>query len=420
MTTIHKSGLLFSADHQTLTTIESSGLAVSKEGVILAVGKYSELRKTFPKSKVIDHGKSSIILPGFVDAHVHAPQYEMMGSCGHSLIDWLEKSAFPTELKYSSASYAKKQYAHFLDDIVSKGTTTAAIYGTTHFDSTWALMDLAEKKGLRSFVGKVLMDQNAPKGLLESPQDAKRNLDALFEKSRKFKRTRNILTVRFAPTSTEELLTMSGQFCQTHPELLIQTHMAETKAELQWVKELFSRHKNYAAVYEDFGLLGKNTLFAHCIYLSDDERERLKNSGSKIVHCPTSNFFLGSGVFNLKANASVHVAMGSDVGGGWDLSMHQTATGAYSAAALHNEFLTPEKLLYLASRAGALALNMSDVGELKANFKGDFVVYDLKKDLRFERRAAHAKSPEEILSCLMILDGSKCVKSVFVDGKKIG
>jgi len=422
MITIHRAKWLFdSPSPSQLRQFEKGAMAVdTSTGMILETGLATDVIKLFKKAKIIDHGLNSVITPGFIDCHVHAPQMEMMASAGYSLLEWLNKYTFPTEAKYTDKNYAVKRWHEFCEGLLRCGTTSAAVYATSHTPATEALLKIGEKMGLRLHVGKVLMDRNAPTDLLQDADQAVEELDGLIGRWKKAKRVKVSMAVRFAPTSTAPLLRKAGELLKRHPGLLVQTHLAETREENQWVKELFPNYHNYTEVYAQNGLIGENSLLGHCIYLNDEETSLLKRQQAHIVHCPTSNFFLGSGLFPYAklAQRGLSIALGSDVGAGWDLSMQSTARCCYEAQALQKYFMKPSELLYLATRAGAKVLGADhELGILEKSYRADFLVHNLKGRSLVFGRAERAESSEELLSALLFLGGESTLQATYVDGE---
>ncbi len=422
MTTIHRAHWIFDTPSAgELRMIEKGALVVDAQGIITAVGPYTVIKKTHPRAKVIDHGSYTMITSGFVDGHVHAPQLEMMAAAGYSLLEWLNNHTFPTEAKYANVSYAEKKYKEFCRALLKCGTTLAAVYATSHTKATAKLLEVAAKSGLRAHIGKVLMDRNAPENLIQPADRALRDLEGLIKKWRNHERVRASLAIRFAPTTTDEMFKGAQEILREHSDLVVQTHLAETQEEVQWVKELYPNSSHYTDVYDKYGILGAKTVLGHCIYLSDEELSVLRERGSHLVHCPSSNFFLGSGLFPYKKylDRRMSVAMGSDVGAGWDLSLQTTARSCYDAQALQKYFMKPSELLYLITRAGALALGESDLGLLQHGYKADFVVHDLRgRDLALERVKC-SESPEELLSALLFLGGELTVSATYIQGKAV-
>jgi len=421
MITLHRARWLFDAPTlERLRYIEKGGIVIEK-GRILGRGSFNELRRKFPKARTIDHGENSVITPGFVDCHIHAPQMEMMGAAGFSLLEWLENHTFPTEQKYVKAAYAKARWKEFCQNLLRCGTTYAAIYSTSHTKATDLLLEACREAGLRAHVGKALMDQNAPQALLQDADSALIELEELINKWADETKVRPSITVRFAPTSTPELLRGAGKLHEKYPDLIIQTHLGETTDEIAWVKELFPHSQNYATVYAENGLVNHRSLLAHCIYLNEEETRLLHDQRSHLIHCPSSNFFLGSGLFPYQKmrHAALSIAMGSDVGAGWDLSMQTTARCCYEAQALQKYFCKPAELLHLITRAGAVAMGGSrSLGLLEEGFKADFVVHDLSEREVVRLRAERSDSPEDLLSALLFLGGETTVVETHVDGRR--
>lgn len=421
MPTLHRAETIFDTTQtKQLRVFERGGLLIDNDGFIIDCGEALQLKKLYPKATVIDHGANSIITPSFVDCHVHAPQFEMMASAGFSLLEWLENHTFPTEAKYKNKNYAIPRWDDFCHGLLKCGTTSAAIYATSHTMATQKLFEAAADWGLRAHVGKVLMDQNAPENLLQPAGEALEDLEKLILKWQKHEFVRPAITVRFAPTSTPELLKGSGNLSQKYPHLILQTHLGETKDEIQWVAELFPNYASYTDVYLRNHLIHSRSLLGHCIYLDDAEQKLLREGQSHLIHCPSSNFFLGSGLFPYAKyiGKDLNVALGSDVGAGWDLSMQNTARCCYEAQALQKTFLKPSELLFLMTRAGALALGYEDVGCFEKNFRADFVVHNTKgRSLVFER-IQRCTSAEEALSALLFLGGESTVLETYVQGQR--
>ncbi len=418
MNFIHRAKWVFdSPNPDFLRSIEDGALAIDSKGKILQSAKFEEVKRKFPQAQIKDYGENSVITPGFIDCHVHAPQFEMMASAGYSLLEWLENHAFPTEAKYSDDDYANARWGEFCQGLLRCGTTYAAIYSTSHTKATEKLLKTADKMGLRAHVGKILMDRNAPQELLQNPLEALYDLENLISKWKDHDRVRPAITIRFAPTSTPDLLKATGELCQKYPTLLLQTHLSETIEEVKWVKELFPKYKSYTSVYEENGLIGERSLLAHCLYLESSEVELLKKS--HLVHCPSSNLFLGSGLFPYQKIKSqgLSIAMGSDVGAGWDLSLQSTVRCCYESQALQKTFLKPSELLYLITRAGAKALgNENNLGMFEEGYLGDFVVHNLKGRGLVYERSKRSESPEDLLSALLFLGGESTVHATYIGG----
>ena len=420
MTTIHRAQWIFdSPSPSELRQFERGAIAIDGHGFILGVGKATALIKLHPKARVIDHGDDAVITPGFVDSHVHAPQLEMIASAGYSLLEWLDKCTFPTEAKYSNKFYAARRWREFCDGLLRCGTTSAAVFATSHTVATEALLKIGDLSGLRLHIGKVLMDRNAPENLLQDADQALEELDKLILRWGDTSRTKVSMAVRFAPTSTPELLRGAGELLERHPGLLLQTHLGETQDEVKWVKELFPQSKNYTSVYGDNGLVTQRSLLGHCLYLEDEEVNLIRTSGAHVIHCPSSNFFLGSGLFNYSRmmQNGLSIALGSDVGAGWDLSLQSTARCCYEAQALQKYFVKPSELLYLATRAGAIALGCgADLGLLEKGHRADFLVHNLRGRSLVYGRAERSQSADELMSALLFLGGESTLQATYVQG----
>ncbi len=403
--------------------LEDGVLWVSS-GKIKAMGSFASLKGELPKDATVAHFPDSIITPGFIDTHIHYPQTDMIASYGEQLLEWLETYTFPTEKKFTDAKYARDVSKFFLNELLKNGTTTALIFGTVHKTSVDALFAEAEKKQMRVVAGKVLMDRNAPEYLRDTPQSAYSESKALIESWHKKPGTRLLyaVTPRFAPTSSPEQLNKAGQLKSEFPDVFVHTHLSENKKEVQWVSELFPESKGYLDVYDRAGLLSRRSVFAHGIHLTDSEISRLSKSGSSVSFCPTSNLFLGSGLFRLMdlKKANVLVGMGTDVGAGTSFSMLQTQNEAYKVVQLQGQKLSAFKALYLATLGGAKALDLDSViGNFSVGKEADFIVLDLKATPLIARRLKGKRDLAEKLFVLQTLGDDRAVRATFVNGSKV-
>lgn len=357
----------------------SDGLLVINDGVVESLSDASQAISTLdPKIEVIEH-KNSLILPGFVDTHIHYPQTEIIAAYGEQLLQWLNKYTFPTERKFEDKTYARNIADKFLNELLRAGTTTALVFGTVHKQSVEAFFEACEKRNLRMIAGKVMMDRNAPDYLTDCPQSSYDDSKSLIQKWHNRGRLRYAVTPRFAPTSTSEQLHKAGQLLKEFPDVYMHTHLSENLDEIEWVKELFPDCDHYLDTYDRAGLLGRRSIFAHCIHLNDDEWQRISDSQSGIAFCPTSNLFLGSGLFNLKraVKNDINVGMGTDVGGGTSFSILQTLNEAYKVLQLRGQTVSILKMFYLATLGGAETLDLSDkIGNFSIGKEADFVVLD--------------------------------------------
>ena len=320
-----------------------------------------------------------LILPGFIDTHVHSAQLDVIASYGAELLDWLNTYTFPAEMRFADAGVAAEGAAGFLDALIAHGTTSAVVFPTVHKVSADALFAAAAARGMRLVAGKVLMDRNAPDGLRDDVAQAERDCVELIERWHGRHRLAYAVTVRFAPTSTPAQLAMAGRLCAATPGLYMQTHVAENRAEVQWVRELFPEARSYLDVYARAGLLGPRSILAHGIWLDDDDRAAVRASGAQIAHSPSSNLFLGSGLFGWRAaeRAGAAVSLASDVGGGTSLSMLRTMADAYKVQAMAGERLTAWKALHAATLGAAQTLGLEhEIGSLERGRTADVCIWD--------------------------------------------
>ena len=399
-----------------------NGIMVIEDGLIKSIGPSNEIIKTLAKETEILDYKDSLIVPGFVDAHIHSVQTESIASYGEQLLDWLNEYIFPTERKFSDRNYAEKATKFFLRELLRNGTTTAAIFPSVHAVSTDVLFEISHKINMRLIAGKTMMDRNSVEADFDTPETAYSESKLLIEKWHGKGRLSYAITPRFAPTSSEEQLNVASSLKKEFPGIYVQTHLAENKKETEYVKTLFPWSKSYLEVYDHFDLLGDRSLFAHSIHLTDNEYKRIAETNSVVVHCPTSNLFLGSGLFDFKkANEfNLRMALGSDVGAGTSFSMFKTADEAYKVAALQSEKLSPLKLYYLLTLGGAKALSLSDkIGNFSIGKEADFNIINLNCTPLLEYRIKTAKTLEEKLFALMILGDDRAISETYVFGKSM-
>ncbi len=361
-----------------------------------------------------DH-RGKLILPGFIDSHVHSPQLDVIGSWGAQLLDWLDTYTFPAEARLADAAQATQASAHFLDTLLAHGTTSAAVYPTVHKTSVDALFEAAEARGMRLITGKVLMDRNAPDNLRDSVDGAEADCEALIARWHGRGRLAYALTPRFAPTSSEAQLAMAGRVLARHEGLYMQTHVAENRDEVRWVHELFPRARSYLDVYAGHGLLDARSILAHGIWLDDLDRAQLHDSGAQIAFCPSSNLFLGSGLFGWAQaeEAGVNISLASDVGGGTSLSMQRTMADGYKVQALAGTKLSAWDLLHAATRGSAHALGLGDeIGTLDVGASADVCVWHwAASDLGRHRQALARDLHEKAFAWIMLGDERELVES---------
>ncbi len=366
-----------------------------------------------------DH-RGRLILPGFIDTHVHSPQLDVIASHGTALLDWLDTYTFPAERRYADALEARTGAARFLDALLAHGTTSAVVFPTVHKVSADTLFAAALERGMRLVAGKVLMDRNAPEGLLdESADHGARDCVDLIDRWHGRGRLAYAVTVRFAPTSTPEQLAMAGQLCTAYPGVYMQTHVAENQDEVRWVRELFPDARSYLDVYDQAGLLNARGVFAHGIWLDDEDRAALREAGAQIAHSPSSNLFLGSGLFDWRAceDAGVRVSMATDVGGGTSLSMQRTLSDAYKIQALRGERLTAWKALHTATLGAAVALGLQEeIGSFAPGCAADVCIWDWAVGPVSQRRQEVARNLHERVFAWMTLSDDRNLVATLVEG----
>jgi guanine deaminase len=368
----------------------------------------------------VDH-RGKLILPGFIDTHVHSPQLDVIASYGTELLDWLNTYTFPAELRYADPEVARSGAARFVDALLAHGTTAAVVFPTVHKVSADALFAAARSRGMRLIAGKCLMDRNAPEGLRDTVEQAERDCLELIERWHGKDRLAYALTVRFAPTSTRAQLQMAGALFRAHAGTYMQTHVAENRAEVQWVAELFPEARSYLDVYHRAGLLSERAVLAHGIWLDDDDRALLRETGAQIAFCPTSNLFLGSGLFDWQSAARTQgvVSLATDVGGGTTLSMVKTLADAYKVQALQGVRLTAWKALHTATRGAAQSLQLAhEFGSFDAGTMADLTVWDWAVGAVAEHRASLARDLHEKVFAWMTLADERNLVATWVAGQR--
>jgi guanine deaminase len=398
---------------------EDGALLVAK-GKIVASGDYRDVAgKAGHGAKEIDH-RPHLILPGFIDTHLHFPQVQVIASWGAKLLDWLNTYTFPEEAKYSDSVHATAMAIRFFDELLRHGTTTASAYCSVHPQSVDAYFGEAESRGMRMIGGKVMMDRNAPPGVLDTAQSAYDDSKALISKWHAKSRLHYAITPRFAITSTPEQLEVAGALVQEHGDCHVQTHLSENHDEIAFTLELYPGTTDYLGVYERYGLLGEKSLFGHCIHLSDRERGALAETGSVAVFCPTSNLFLGSGLYDEAGLAAkgVRRAIATDVGGGTNYSMLRTLDEGYKILQLQNQKFDPFKAFYWITLGNAAALGMEGlIGTLEAGSDADFVVLDARATPAMALRHETVTTLAEELFLLQTLGDDRAIAETYVAGK---
>ncbi|CRL45527.1 Guanine deaminase [Sodalis glossinidius str. 'morsitans'] len=382
------------------------GLIIIDGGKIRSLQTWEEGRNQLPPSIPLSNFPDKIIVPGFIDCHVHYPQTEMIGAWGSQLLEWLNQYTFPTESQYHCADHAAAMSDFFLDQLLRNGTTSALVFGTVHAASVETLFAAAFQRNMRLIAGKVMMDQHAPPALLETPAQSEHVTRRLIERWHNKGRLGYALTPRFAPTSSPQLLSVVGELKREYPDVWLQTHLSENPQEISWVQELYPEREGYLDVYHHYGLTGHKSVFAHCLHLEDKEWQCLAATRSAIAFCPTSNLFLGSGLFNLQKswNAGVAVGIGSDVGAGTTFNALETLSEAYKVAQLQHYRLSVYEAFYHATLGAAQALALEGViGNFAAGKEADMVILDPAATPLQRLRQQNGKDIHERLFALMIL-----------------
>ena len=399
------------------------GGVLVRDGLIAATGEADDLRRAHPMARVIDHGPA-LISAGFVDAHMHYPQTGIIASWGKRLIDWLNLYTFPEEMRLADPAYAAGIAGRTLDLCLAHGTTTVASFCTIHEGSADALFAAAAARGMAVVAGRTCMDRDtAPAGLRDSARAAVEESARLIARWHGVGRATYAITPRFSPTSTEEQLEGLGALWAAHPDCLMQTHLSEQTDEIAWVRALYPWARDYLDTYERFGLLGPGAVFGHAIHLTPREIARLAEAGASVVHCPTSNTFIGSGLFDLQGLArrgGIRVGLATDTGGGSSFSMLRTMAAAYEVAQLRGVAIHPAELWWLATEGSARALGLEGrVGALRAGAVADLVVIDLASTPAIAQRAARAEDLWDALFPTIMMGDDRAVREVRVAGRPV-
>lgn len=403
---------------------EEDGLILIQDGRISAVGPYSRLRAQLSADVPLRHYPDSILLPGFVDAHIHYPQVEIIGSYGAQLLEWLNKYTFPTEAKFNDPEHAARIAKFFIAELQRNGTTAASVFCTSAPASVDAIFEAAGQDNMLILAGKMMMDSHAPENILDSAQSSYDDSKALIERWHGRGRCLYTVTPRFALTSSPQQLDLAGALLREYGDVRLQSHISENRDEVARAAELYPDRENYTDIYDHYGLLDERAIYGHGIHLSEGELQRFHDTGAKIAHCPTSNFFIGSGLFDIENTKSaarpVTVGLGTDVGGGTSFSMLQTMSEAYKMAQLRGISLTATQAFYLATLGSAESLGIEDrVGSLQAGNEADIVVLDPRTTPLLELRSEVAESLEELLFALMICADDRAIEATYVAGEPV-
>ncbi len=405
--------------------LETDGLLVvgsdtKGRQVVQAVGSYSELAPRFSDLDVT-HLPGRIIAPGFVDMHIHYPQLDVIGSPAEGLLPWLENYTFPHESRFSDAAHNSEAASFFVDELLRHGVTTALAFATSHPASVNALLGEAQRRSLRMIAGKVLQDQNSPDGVRDSTEQSLLDTEALITRWHGVDRLGYAITPRFVPSCSEAQLRGAGELAARYPDVWIQSHVAENRDEVAWVRELYPQARSYLSVYEQFGLLRPRAVYAHCIHIDDEDRALMRATGTAAAVSPTSNLFLGSGFFDYQAadrTGFLH-GLASDVGGGTSFSPFHTMLAAYyvgrEGQTKAGVSLSPQQLWWQHTGGAARALGLEGVvGNLLPGCEADFVVLNPQATPLLARKTAQAGSLDELLFALIVLGDDRVIEKAVI------
>ncbi|KIC23835.1 guanine deaminase [Leisingera sp. ANG-M6] len=398
--------------------IEDGALLVA-DGMILAKGSYGDLAPQAAGAEVIDH-RPNILMAGFIDTHLHFPQVQVIASWGSQLLEWLNNYTFPEEVRFADAGHSNEMAGHFFDLLTSHGTTTAVAYCSVHKTSAEAYFTEAARRNMRMIGGKVLMDRNAPEGLLDTPVSGYDDTKELIAKYHGKGRGLYAITPRFAITSTPDQMEIAGALVQEHPDCYVQTHLSENHDEIAFTAELYPQARDYLDVYQSYGLLTEKMLLGHSIHLQPREIDALAETQAKPVFCPTSNLFLGSGLFDDAGlrERGITNAIATDIGAGTSYSMLQTLNEGYKVLQLQNQSLHPLRAFHWITRGNAVALGLEDkIGTLEAGTEADIVVLDSRATHAMDLRMQRAETLSEELFILQTLGDDRSIAQTYVAGQ---
>ncbi|WP_297351722.1 guanine deaminase [Paraburkholderia sp.] len=410
------------AQSSNAAVFNEDGLLIVEDGHVVAAGAYAALSSQLAPGTQVQDMRDKLIVPGFIDTHIHYPQTDMIASPAPGLLPWLDTYTFPTERRFADPAYAQDTASFFVEELLACGTTTALVYCTVHKESADALFTESEARNLRMVAGKVLMDRNCPEFLRDTAQSGYDDSAELIGRWHNRGRQMYALTPRFAPTSTEAQLEACGVLAREHADVFIQSHVAENTDEVKWVADLFPGHRSYLDIYDHYGLLRRRAVYGHCIHLDAEDRKRMAQTGTVASHCPTSNLFLGSGLFDFdKADeAGMPIALATDVGGGTSFSMLQTMNEAHKVARLTGHHLTATRMFWLATAGAAEALDLADkVGTLAPKSEADFIVLDPQATPLLARRTGRTESLEELLFAFALLGDDRAIFETYAAGKRV-
>lgn len=410
-------------EHADAAAVEyiDDGILVTRGGVVEELGAASELLPRLSADTEVEDLRGKLIVPGLIDCHVHYSQLDIIASFGEQLLDWLSRYAYPAEQQFADAEHARSVADFFLDELLRNGTTTALVFATVFPQSVDAIFAAAQERGMRLIAGKVLMDRMCPDELSDDPASAYADSRQLIERWHGKDRLGYAITPRFALTSSDEQLAAAGKLAAEYPDTWIHTHLAENQEEVDQIARQFPWSRSYLDVYEHFGLLRARSMFAHCLHLDALDRDLMAARGAAGAFCPTSNLFLGSGLFDLRSMsaAGVEIGLATDVGGGTSMSMLRTMSEAYKVLHLQDQSLPASRALYLATLGAARALDLdASIGNFEVGREADFIVLDSGGSRMSARRAQAVSSVDELLFALIFLGDDRHVAATYLQGKR--
>ena len=400
--------------------VVDDGLLLIDGSRIIGRGEFGPLSRALNPSEEVTDFSGCLLMPGFIDAHTHFPQLDVIASPATGLLSWLTQHTYPAEMRFADPAVCHETAGFFLDELACNGTTSACVLGTVHPQSVEALFAEAHAREMRLVAGKCLMDRNCPSELRDRGDQGMHDTMDLAARWHGKGRLAYAITPRFAASCSELQLKLAGELARARPDLYVQSHLAENEDEVRWVRELFPQARSYLDVYDSVGLLRERSIYAHCIWLDSTDRIRFARSGALAAVCPTSNLFLGSGAFDFRQamQTGMPVSLGTDVGGGQSFSMLATMRAAHDVARIKASALRATQLFYWATRGAAQALGWDDhVGTLESGAEADVVVLDPAATPLLARRAARADSIESLLFALMILGDDRVVRETFIAGR---
>ncbi len=399
------------------------GLLVVEDGIVTALGPAERLLPELPEDTAVEDLSGKLIIPGLIDCHVHFSQVDIIASYGEQLLDWLNRYAYPAEARFVDAEHSRSVANFFLDELLRNGTTTALVFTTVFPQSVDAIFEAAAERNMRLIAGKVLMDRACPDDLSDDAESGYRDSKELIERWHGKGRLGYAITPRFALTSTEAQLEAAGKLAAEYPDTWVHTHLAENQQEIDQTAKQFPWSRSYLDVYDHFGLIRERSVFAHCLHLDADDRALMAEKGGAGAFCPTSNLFLGSGLFDLQSmtDAGISVGLATDVGGGTSLSLLRTMSEAYKVLRLQGQSLPASRAFFLATLGAAEALGLDDcIGNLQVGKEADFIVLDSAGSNITARRAQTTTSIDELLFALIFLGDDRNIAATYLQGKLSG